>query len=76
MGCPESKLESESARSFEGPNTTPLDWPIWCILKVFTGTDGLVRVVEVKTSSGILRRVINKVISMSIPDDSAAVDQS
>ncbi|GFW79500.1 integrase catalytic domain-containing protein [Trichonephila clavipes] len=37
------------------PNTKPLDWPKGCILQVFPGNDGLVRVVNVKTSTGILK---------------------
>ncbi|GFT40870.1 hypothetical protein TNCV_378201 [Trichonephila clavipes] len=34
------------------PNTKPLDWPMGRILEVFPGSDGLVRVVNVKTSTG------------------------
>ncbi|GFW42596.1 uncharacterized protein TNCV_4257901 [Trichonephila clavipes] len=33
------------------PNTKPLDWPMGRILEVFPGSDGLVRVVNVKTST-------------------------
>ncbi|GFV53663.1 uncharacterized protein TNCV_1042701 [Trichonephila clavipes] len=36
------------------PNTKPLDWPMGHILEVFPGSDGLVRVVNVKTSTEIL----------------------
>ncbi|GFV85076.1 hypothetical protein TNCV_3320141 [Trichonephila clavipes] len=35
------------------PNTKPLDWPMGRILEVFPGSDGLVRVVNVKTSTAI-----------------------
>ncbi|GFY13539.1 integrase catalytic domain-containing protein [Trichonephila clavipes] len=42
-------------------NTKPLDWPMGRILEVFPGSDGLVRVVNVKTSTGILKRAITKV---------------
>ncbi|GFW08175.1 hypothetical protein TNCV_956061, partial [Trichonephila clavipes] len=31
------------------PSTKPLDWPMGRILEVFPGSDGLVRVVNVKT---------------------------
>ncbi|GFW26076.1 hypothetical protein TNCV_3308471 [Trichonephila clavipes] len=41
-------------------NTKPLDWPRGRILEVFPGSDGLVRVVNVKTSTGILKRAITK----------------
>ncbi|GFU11787.1 integrase catalytic domain-containing protein [Trichonephila clavipes] len=37
------------------PNTKPLDWPMGRILEVFPGSDGLVRVVNVKPSTGILK---------------------
>ncbi|GFX07370.1 chimeric ERCC6-PGBD3 protein [Trichonephila clavipes] len=33
-------------------NTKPLDWPMGRILEVFSSSDGLVRVVNVKTSTG------------------------
>ncbi|GFU73072.1 hypothetical protein TNCV_4310061 [Trichonephila clavipes] len=39
---------------FKDPNTKPLDWPMGRILEVFSGSDGLVRVVNVKTSTGRL----------------------
>ncbi|GFX67809.1 uncharacterized protein TNCV_1565101 [Trichonephila clavipes] len=49
------------------PNTKPLDWPMGRILEVFPGSDGLVRVVNVKTSTGILKRAITKVVPLPIP---------
>ncbi|GFV02818.1 retrovirus-related Pol polyprotein from transposon TNT 1-94 [Trichonephila clavipes] len=58
------------------PNTRPLDWPMGRILVVFSGNDGLVRVVNVKTSTGILKRAITKVVPLPIPDDPAAVEQT
>ncbi|GFW36983.1 hypothetical protein TNCV_5018811 [Trichonephila clavipes] len=42
------------------PNTKPLDWPMGRILEVFPGSDGLVKVVNVKTSTGILKLAITK----------------
>ncbi|GFV29660.1 hypothetical protein TNCV_330261 [Trichonephila clavipes] len=33
------------------PNTKPLNWPMGRILEVFPGSDGLVRVVNVKTTT-------------------------
>ncbi|GFW66135.1 histone-lysine N-methyltransferase SETMAR [Trichonephila clavipes] len=53
------------------PNTKPLDWPMGRILEVFPGSDGLVRVVNVKTSTGILKRAITKVVPLPIPVDPA-----
>ncbi|GFY37846.1 integrase catalytic domain-containing protein [Trichonephila inaurata madagascariensis] len=58
------------------PNTKPLDWPMGCILQVFPGSDSLVRVVNVKISTGILKRAITKVVPLPIPDDPAAVKQN
>ncbi|GFY71790.1 integrase catalytic domain-containing protein [Trichonephila inaurata madagascariensis] len=58
------------------PNTKPLDWPMRRILEIFPGSDGLVRVVNVKTSSGILKRTITKVVPLPIPDDPATVEHT
>ncbi|GFS71842.1 integrase catalytic domain-containing protein [Trichonephila clavipes] len=57
------------------PNTKPLDWPMGRIFEVFPGNDGLVRVVNVETSTGILKRAITKV-ALPIPDDPEAVEQT
>ncbi|GFS89674.1 uncharacterized protein TNCV_3787161 [Trichonephila clavipes] len=58
------------------PNTKPLDWPTGRILEVFPGSDGLVRVVNVKTSTGILKRAITKVMPLPIPVDPATVEKN
>ncbi|GFW19293.1 integrase catalytic domain-containing protein [Trichonephila clavipes] len=58
------------------PNTKPLDWPMGRILEVFPGSDGLVRVVNVKTSTGILKRAITKVVPLLIPVDPATVEKN
>ncbi|GFX37631.1 integrase catalytic domain-containing protein [Trichonephila clavipes] len=58
------------------PNTKPLDWPMERILEVFPGSDGLVRVVNVKTSTGILKRAITKVVPLPIPVDPATVEKN
>ncbi|GFX18780.1 integrase catalytic domain-containing protein [Trichonephila clavipes] len=58
------------------PNTKPLDWPMGRILEVFPGSDGLVRVVNVKTSTGILKRAIKKVVPLPIPVDPASVEKN
>ncbi|GFT73303.1 integrase catalytic domain-containing protein [Trichonephila clavipes] len=49
------------------PNTKLLDWPMGRILEVFPGSDGLVRVVNVETSTGILKRAITKGIGEYFP---------
>ncbi|GFY39452.1 hypothetical protein TNIN_80101 [Trichonephila inaurata madagascariensis] len=53
-------------------NTKPLDWPMKSILEVFLGSDDLVRVVKIKTSSGILKELS----PLPIPDDPAVVEQN
>ncbi|GFX98642.1 integrase catalytic domain-containing protein [Trichonephila clavipes] len=58
------------------PNTKSLDWPMGRILEVFPGSDGLVRVVNVKTSTGILKRAITKVVPLPIPVDPATVEKN
>lgn len=42
-------------------NMVPTKWPLGKVTKIFSGDDGLVRVVEVKTQSGTFRRPVNKV---------------
>ena len=41
-------------------------WPLGRISKVFYGSDGKVRVVEVKTKSGLFKRAINKIAVLPI----------
>ncbi|GFW64709.1 integrase catalytic domain-containing protein [Trichonephila clavipes] len=60
----------------QDPNTKPLDWPMGRILEAFPGSDGLARVVNVKTSTGILKRAITKVVPLPIPDDPATVEKN
>ncbi|GFW99185.1 integrase catalytic domain-containing protein [Trichonephila clavipes] len=68
--------DGESARSFKGSQHQALDWPMGRILEVFPGSDGLVRVVNVKTSTGILKRAITKVVPLHIPVDPATVGKN
>ncbi|GFW27869.1 integrase catalytic domain-containing protein [Trichonephila clavipes] len=58
------------------PNTKPLHWPMGRILEVFPGSDGLVRVVNLKTSTAILKRAITKVVPFPIPVDPATVEKN
>ena len=36
-------------------------WPIGKVIKTFSGADGLVRVVDVKTQNGVFKRPVNKI---------------
>ncbi|XP_035220692.1 uncharacterized protein LOC118193680 [Stegodyphus dumicola] len=49
-------------------NSNLLHWPLGRIQQVHPGADDLVRVVEVKTSTGVLRRAINKIIPLPFKD--------
>ncbi|GFY72583.1 integrase catalytic domain-containing protein [Trichonephila inaurata madagascariensis] len=73
---PNPNLRGNQLILLKDPNIKPLDWPIRHILQVFPGNEGLVTVVYVKTSSGILKRAITKVVLLPIPDDPAAVEQN
>ena len=42
-------------------NLVPLKWPLGRIVEVHPGSDGLVRVVQVRTSTGTYRRPISKI---------------
>ena len=46
----------------------PTKWPLARVVKVYQGKDGLVRVVSVKTQSGIYRRPVNKIAPLLSPD--------
>ena len=43
-------------------NVIPAKWPLARVVKTHTGSDGLVRVVTVKTSTGTYRRPVTKVV--------------
>ena len=45
-------------------NTPPQQWVLARMIKSFPGSDGKVRVVELKTSEGILRHSIHKIASL------------
>lgn len=49
-------------------NTTPLQWPLGRVVKVYQGDDGFVRVADVKTSSGITRRPIDRLAPLPVND--------
>ena len=51
-------------------NTIPTKWPLGRIVAVHPGTDGLVRVVDVRTSQGIYRRPITKLALLLGPENS------
>ena len=49
-------------------NLIPTKWPLGKIVEVFPGQDGLIRVVNVKTTTGTYKRPISK-IALLLPND-------
>lgn len=50
------------------PNTPPMRWHLGRIVKLHSGTDGLSRVVDVKTGKGIVTRAINKLCPLPLEE--------
>ncbi|XP_058839359.1 uncharacterized protein LOC131694869 [Topomyia yanbarensis] len=55
-------------------NLPPQSWRIGRVTNVYPGPDGLVRVVDVKTKTGIFRRPIHKLAPLPIIDNSAPTE--
>ena len=49
-------------------NLIPMKWPLGRNVKIYTGKDGIVRVVDVKTAHGVYKRPITK-IALLLPID-------
>jgi hypothetical protein len=45
-------------------NSAPLQWPMAVITEVHPGLDGNIRVVTIKTATGILKRPVTKICSL------------
>ena len=59
---PSRNLQVGDVIILQDDNLIPLQWPLGRIVEVHPGSDGLVRVVQVKTSAGIIyRRPISKI---------------
>lgn len=50
-------------------DTPPLKWRLGRILEVFPGKDGIARVANIKTSTGIIRRCFSKICPLPINED-------
>lgn len=48
------------------PDNPRNSWPKGRVCDVFPGKDGRVRVIDVKTSTGIFRRPITKIIKLDV----------
>lgn len=47
-------------------NLSPLEWRRGRILKTYPGDDNIVRVVDVRTSTGVLTRSLSKLVRLPI----------
>ncbi|EFA12598.1 hypothetical protein TcasGA2_TC001838 [Tribolium castaneum] len=45
-------------------STPPLLWKMGSVIEIHPGSDGVVRVVTVKTSSGVLKRPVTKLVPL------------
>ncbi|XP_028167249.1 uncharacterized protein LOC114357705 isoform X2 [Ostrinia furnacalis] len=59
-------VEEGSLVLLKGDNVPPLQWPMARVTRVFRGSDGRVRVAELKTATGLTRRSINKMCILPI----------
>lgn len=49
-------------------NTHPLAWPLGRIVAIYPGSDGQVRVVDVRTQGGVYRRPVNKLNFLNVSE--------
>ncbi|XP_056648734.1 uncharacterized protein LOC130453149 [Diorhabda sublineata] len=68
QGLLELTIQVGSMVLLKEDDTPPMSWKLGCIVKTHPGSDGLVRVVTVKTYSGITKRAINKICVLPIDD--------
>ncbi|XP_035233134.1 uncharacterized protein LOC118204951 [Stegodyphus dumicola] len=64
-----SNLKAGQLVLLKDKNKTPMKWTLARIEKTFPGPDGLVRVVDVRTSDGIFRRAVSNISSLQFPND-------
>jgi hypothetical protein len=50
-------------------NIPPLCWPLARIIEVHPGTDGVVRVVSVKTATSIFKRAVNRICPLPTDEE-------
>ena len=55
-------------------NTPPMCWPVARIIQTFDGNDNIIRVVQVKTQTGVFIRPVSRLIPLhrEEPEDRAA----
>jgi hypothetical protein len=52
-------------------NVPPLQWKLGRIVELHPGSDGITRVVSVKTISGVTKRAANRVYELPVDNESA-----
>lgn len=62
----ENGLKVNSIVLLKNENCPPLDWKLGRITEVFPGEDNIIRVVNVKTSRGIVKRAVSKICMLPI----------
>jgi hypothetical protein len=63
------KIEIDSLALLKDDNTPPLQWKLGRIVKLYPGKDGIVRVVDLKTMTGIFKRSVHNICILPQPDD-------
>ena len=66
---PSRNIQVNDIVVLQDANLVPTKWPLGRVVKTFHGEDHLVRVVDVKTQSGIYRRPVTKV-ALILPNES------
>lgn len=50
-------------------HSPPLYWRLGRIEQLFPGPDGIVRVADIRTAKGIIRRALNRICPLPKPDE-------
>lgn len=67
--CKDS-LKLDSLVVVKDDNLPPLKWRLGRVVAVHPGTDGIVRVADIKTASGVIRRAFNRICPLPVSTES------
>lgn len=65
----ENSLKLHSLVVLKDDNLPPLKWKMGRIVNVYPGADGVIRVADVRTANGIVRRAFSKICLLPQPED-------
>lgn len=65
----ETQLKLNSLVLVKDDNLPPLKWRLGRITNVHPGADGVIRVADIKTANGIIRRAFSKICPLPQPED-------